>query len=284
MSAIDDPQFFFVGGQGKSGTTWLQLLLDAHPAISCRGEGHLVDFLIPNLVQAVRNYNQQLNHNNQQFQELAPYPLLQEAEARALLRDAIKSRLRMQTGGKQLPAVGERTPVNSANFQLLHQLLPGAKFIHVLRDPRDVAVSMWFHGQRVNPEEATRNYGSLEKLVLSLIDNWKSSLQSVRASADPFRNDYLEIRYEDLKSGPDALQNIFKFLGVEESAKVAGACIEQCSFRKLSGGRREGEENRSSHFRKGIVGDWRNHVSEEAVARIDDMHGDFLQQEGYSGA
>ena len=33
------PNLFFVLGAPKSGTTWLQYLLNAHPNISCRGEG-----------------------------------------------------------------------------------------------------------------------------------------------------------------------------------------------------------------------------------------------------
>jgi Sulfotransferase family len=32
-------QLFFVGGAPRSGTTWLQQILDAHPDVSCRGEG-----------------------------------------------------------------------------------------------------------------------------------------------------------------------------------------------------------------------------------------------------
>ena len=32
-------QLFFVGGAPRSGTTWLQQLLDCHPDICCRGEG-----------------------------------------------------------------------------------------------------------------------------------------------------------------------------------------------------------------------------------------------------
>ena len=35
-------QLFFVGGAPRSGTTWMQHMLDAHPDISCRGEGHFL--------------------------------------------------------------------------------------------------------------------------------------------------------------------------------------------------------------------------------------------------
>jgi hypothetical protein len=38
-------QLFFVGGAPRSGTTWLQFLLDSHPEISCRGSGLFVQHL-----------------------------------------------------------------------------------------------------------------------------------------------------------------------------------------------------------------------------------------------
>jgi hypothetical protein len=39
LAALAGRQLFFVGGAPRSGTTWLQLLLDSHPEVSCRGEG-----------------------------------------------------------------------------------------------------------------------------------------------------------------------------------------------------------------------------------------------------
>src|SRR5581483_6350986 len=39
LGALSERQVFFVGGAPRSGTTWLQQLLDSHPQISCRGEG-----------------------------------------------------------------------------------------------------------------------------------------------------------------------------------------------------------------------------------------------------
>jgi hypothetical protein len=38
-------QLFFVGGAPRSGTTWVQHLLNGHPDVSCRGEGHFLQFL-----------------------------------------------------------------------------------------------------------------------------------------------------------------------------------------------------------------------------------------------
>ena len=47
LAALTGKQMFFIGASPRTGTTWLQLLLDAHPDISCRGEGHFFDSLKP---------------------------------------------------------------------------------------------------------------------------------------------------------------------------------------------------------------------------------------------
>ena len=52
-----DRQIFFVGGAPKSGTTWLQKALDAHPEIMCSGEGHFLDKFALNLNEMIKDYN-----------------------------------------------------------------------------------------------------------------------------------------------------------------------------------------------------------------------------------
>ena len=67
LDTILERRLFFVAGQGKSGTTWLQLILDAHPEICCRGEGHLGDVLLPALGESLERYNGYIRHNNSLF-------------------------------------------------------------------------------------------------------------------------------------------------------------------------------------------------------------------------
>ncbi len=50
-------QLFFIAATEKSGTTWMQLMLDAHPEIACRGEGQFVSKLAGCLGGALNDYS-----------------------------------------------------------------------------------------------------------------------------------------------------------------------------------------------------------------------------------
>ena len=53
-------------------------------------------------------------------------------------------------------------------------------------------------------------------------------------------------------------------------------------FQRFSGGRLRGDEDRASHFRKGVAGDWRDHFDEEAVRSFEAQAGGLLRDLGYS--
>lgn len=53
----------------------------------------------------------------------------------------------------------------------------------------------------------------------------------------------------------------FEFLYTSELISI----IEKNNFQRLAGGRSRGTEDTSSHYRKGIAGDWRNHFTADHV-------------------
>lgn len=59
------------------------------------------------------------------------------------------------------------------------------------------------------------------------------------------------------------------------------AILEQFSFQNLSKGRNKGAENKQSHYRKGVPGDWKNHFTEEHKAEFKRRFGDLLIRMGY---
>ncbi len=265
----DDTTLFFVGGQGKSGTTWVQLLLDAHPDISCAGEAHFFDMLAPAMQQAFLRYRRQLEDNNQLFHELAGYPLPEQPQGFAALRGAVVSALLDQSRGQSVKALGERTPANVEHLDLIWELFPQARFIHVIRDPRDVAVSLWQHGHRIQEGGFSKQYGSLDALALHLCEGWSAWMQHSALLGEQRPGQYLEVRYEDLlTSGPAAMARALEFLDIPPDPAVISNCIKASAFEKLTGGRGRGEEDPKSHFRKGISGDWRNHLAADCIKKI----------------
>ena len=62
--------------------------------------------------------------------------------------------------------------------------------------------------------------------------------------------------------------------------RLLGIVWEQ-SFQRKAAGRKRGEENRQSHYRKGKPGDWRNHFTDELKTVFKDKYNDVLIQLGY---
>lgn len=57
--------------------------------------------------------------------------------------------------------------------------------------------------------------------------------------------------------------------------------LDNYSFKKMSKGRKVGEENTDSHYRKGKAGDWRNHFSERHKDLFKEKYGRLLIKLGY---
>lgn len=52
-------------------------------------------------------------------------------------------------------------------------------------------------------------------------------------------------------------------------------------FEKKTKGRKEGEEDKTSHFRKGIAGDWKNYFTPKITAAFKEKHNSLLIKLGY---
>lgn len=57
--------------------------------------------------------------------------------------------------------------------------------------------------------------------------------------------------------------------------------LDRYSFENLSGGRKKGEENVHHHYRRGVAGDWRNHLNEVHLKAFRDRFGDLVERLGY---
>src|SRR5437667_6492546 len=128
IAALLDKQIFFLGGAVKSGTTWLQALLDAHPNVSCTGENHFVDCLSPTLKKSLEDYNRILldPRGNTAYQLARPLGLFEAEEYRYVLGAAMLILMLKQAGAKPVLAIGDKTTVNVQAFGALSKLFPSS--------------------------------------------------------------------------------------------------------------------------------------------------------------
>jgi tetratricopeptide (TPR) repeat protein len=283
ISELRKKQIFFIGGTPKSGTTWLQFLLDAHPEVSCKGEAHFAE-LGPIVRSALDEHNQYITWKNETiFKGLEGYPRLGDDDFHYLLATWISLLLVRHSKRKDVRAVGEKSPNNLQIFDVLDSLFPAAKFIHIVRDGRDCAVSGWFHNLRVTPDWTKQTFSSMDAYLMSYADDWAKELAIAQTFADRYQGRFRQIRYEDLaRTTERVLAEIFAFLNVDTAEAVLANCRSEASFTKLSGGRAAGVENRESFFRKGVTGDWQNHFTKELEDGFRKRAGRWLEQFGYT--
>ena len=136
LRSVEDRQLFFVGGAPRSGTTWLQQIIDSHPNASCKGEGLFSKDLFPLVEACMAQRTKALEAKNRGlFQHTGGYPLPTAEDSEFLAGTAMLLALRQQADDKPCLAYGEKTPKNVFFFSRFRQLFPRAKFIAIARDP-----------------------------------------------------------------------------------------------------------------------------------------------------
>jgi LPS sulfotransferase NodH len=265
MPAGLEAPLFFVFGAPRSGTTWLQKAIDAHPELTCLGEGKFL-FMQRELAKACAQYSAFLDHYNRTMFGESFFAPIEGEEFKALYRRLIEIRIRTH-GDPGARRVGAKDPEHGTNLDFLTAAFPDAAYIHLVRDPRDVAVSMWSHLQRTDPPVAA-SYGSLERFAAAHGRDWAGYQGAVRAARTPGL-DFHELRYEQLQTEPaDTLAGVFAALGVGASPALVETCLQAASFERSSGGRARGEEDAASFYRQGLVGDWRGRLTADAAAAV----------------
>jgi hypothetical protein len=188
--------------------------------------------------------------------------------------------------------VGDKSPLlTPETIREISGIYPEAKVVHIIRDGRDAAVSAAFHSRNFGkrgrgsgaPENGARSgvfaQGQLEKLAA----DWASRVgKTVEDGPALLGEGYTEVRYEDLLTRPEEeVRRLLGFLGTEAGEKSARRCVEAARFERLSKGRKRGEEDPASFFRKGVAGDWRDVFTREDRRIFKEAAGDLLVELGY---
>ena len=198
----------FAGGCPRSGLTLLRKMLARHPGVLAGPDTGTA----PAIAYQWRNYAASLGGLHEKYFELEPDDVARNMGAflEGILRAEGETRI-----------ILEKTSLNIAAFEALSVILPSAKFIHVVRDGRDVAASLLERSWR---DPATGQPFPHVSDRIAAINYW-SGLVATGLAAEktltPGGRIY-RVHYEDLVRRPEsALKSLCEFLDTEWPAADA---------------------------------------------------------------
>jgi Sulfotransferase family len=275
-----NPDFFIVGCP-RSGTTLLQRIVNAHPEIAVVPEL----FWITGRVRAKENL--QLNNlvTQQDFEYFVQHKRFPELEMEAPdfqakvgasfgeLLEHIFAKYR-EKNHKSL--VGNKTPQYVQNIPVLNAQWPSAKFIHIIRDGRDVALSM-LNWKKADHSVGRYDLWNEDKLAATAL-YWKRKVLLGRQGSELLSALYYEIRYEALLSNPQQeCSKLCEFLNVPYS----GSMLNYYQFRP------DTERAKNSRTWMPItpgLRDWKTQMNSQDIEKFEALVGDFLQELRYPRA
>ena len=276
--------YLFIVGCPRSGTTLLKRMVDAHPEIAITRETHWI----------ARFYRKQIGLTREGLVTSELIPRLLEYHRFSLLgigRNELETRVwrgsgdhfsdfvsrlfDLYGGRREKSLVGDKTPGYVRHIGLLHQLWPPARFVHLIRDGRDVCLSM------LDWNKASASAGRLatfeEDPVSTTAFWWKRNVGLGRKSGSALPSGlYYEVHYERLCDRPEEeCRLLCRFLGVSFHRRMV----------QFHEGRMKPEPGLSpkSAFLPPTPGlrNWRQQMPREDLEKFEAAAGELLDDLGY---
>jgi Sulfotransferase family len=183
MSRADSPfhgRMIFNVGARRSGTLWLQRIVTAHPMVaSVPSETHLFSHGIAPLFDLFQHSLRSSTTTGRVYVERSA-----ALDGARDLCDAVFAGFLEE----ETPRLAERTPLHVLHLDLISEIYPDARIVHIVRDGRDVARSI-----------ASQRWGPVG--IREAASEWRTSVRSAR-EAGMSSNRYREVRYEALLEDP----------------------------------------------------------------------------------
>ena len=170
---------------------------------------------------------------------------------------------------------------------LPYQLMPGggdpantkAKYINVIRNPKDAAVSYYNHKKLMMPSPVAPSWQDFIKTIIEGKGHYGPFYDHFMGWwAHRDAPNILILTYEQMKRNPrTAVTSIASFLGYSLTDEVIDKIVIDTSFDKMKDNKAANKEyftelsgsGNLAFMRKGVIGDWRNVFTPEQSAMMD---------------
>ena len=276
------PNFLIVGME-RSGSLWTSATLNEHPDIASFptlpfeegrvGEMHFFNTLASlegeNEEKFTRPFSDFSTKYNKVFADLVHFKdEVSKDELYRIFRERYSEFCDRERGGKKI--VGEGTPAYVFHLDFIDSLCPEIKKLCIIRDPKDKIVSWHFNMLRKGRKQEMRisREFALDYLNSRIIKEYEALLA--------YGGEVHCLTYEALSEYThDVAADMLGYVDMPVSDEIISRMVAEASFKKQTArdghsvGRERGKENAKSGFRKGIVGDWENHMSQGLADEID---------------
>lgn len=231
LADVLSTRMVFVVGATRWGTAWTQHVLDAHPNVLAKGEGHFTDILFPVLARCFDAYNTEAERTGNRLQ-LAGLPgnasgfTFEDVDHLMTTAIGLVFARWLKAGGDGIETLVEKTPEHVLNLDLLNRLLPEMKVIHLVRDGRDEAVSAWDFNIGISRGDFPRKFPTFAAFAEHFARNWARAIGQARRFGRAHRARYLQIRCEDMIADPaPVVRRVFRFAGVVDDDGIVREAV-----------------------------------------------------------
>jgi len=264
-------KYFFCFGYPKSGTTYLQMLLESHPELSCPAE-HKLYVLFDGLAKLFTNYNDELIKMNKRMSK-KDLVLFKDEDIDTLVKFVIELTLKRGGQGKSAKLHGLKDNFIMLKYpSLFINLFPKEKFIMIVRDPRNVGVSLWHRKLVLNDNMLIDKVNNIDEYTIKVVDKWANKIKNMKQIINKKPKSFFICRYENLNINNDELKNIFKFLKVSSENEIVAKLLNLNSFEKFED---------KKFFRKGFSTNWNEELKPATNKKIIEKHGKLMEEYGY---
>ncbi|WP_144054230.1 sulfotransferase [Pleurocapsa sp. PCC 7319] len=242
MSSKFQNEPFFLVSCPRSGSTMLRLMLNEHPRLRVPDESFFLTELMNKLplnsplsqedkrlaFDIISNHERWANPKFK-FRAASNKKLWDTISClkQPLLSQLIDAVFRNCTHLKNKPRWGDKTPQYISDINRLHQVFPSAKFIHLIRDGRDVCISLrtlYLNNRHKEGHVIRRFLWHAGRTIHSAAKLWHKSVEAgIESGLKLPTESYLEIHYEDLiLRTEDTLKNICSFIGENYDDRMLG--------------------------------------------------------------